>query len=343
VDGVNDAPVLLQALPLQRVDEDQRLMVAAADLLASVQDVDTATDGQSLLVSEVTDVSHGSAQIDADGNLWFAPDANFNGTATLRYWIKDNLGASVGVWASVTVAAVNDAPVLVEALAQKTLDEDKTIMLTAASLLATVRDADMGTNADVLKIERVSDVSHGSASVDASGNVLYKPDANFNGQAVLRYWVADSAGASVGVWASLKVNAVNDGPVAVNDSLSVMEDNTLTLSTAQLLANDTDADLQDAAGDTLTVTAVGQANHGTVSLSNGVVTFTADANWQGAASFQYTVVDAAGASSEATATVTVIGVNDAPVLTNKQDKILAKEDTLRMPAMWISPLVMRSR
>ncbi len=328
VDGVNDAPVLLQALPLQRVDEDQRLMVAAADLLASVQDVDTATDGHSLLVSEVTDVSHGSAQIDADGNLWFAPDANFNGTATLRYWIKDNLGASVGVWASVTVAAVNDAPVLVEALAQKTLDEDRTLLLTAASLLATVRDADVGTNADVLRVERVSDVSHGQASLDGDGNVLYKPDANFNGQAVLRYWVTDSAGASVGVWASFKVNAVNDGPVAVSDSLSVLEDNTLTLSTAQLLANDTDADLLDAAGDTLTVTAVGQASHGTVSLKNGVVTFTADADWQGAASFQYTVADAAGASSEGTAHVTVIGVNDAPVLTNKQDKILAKEDTL---------------
>lgn len=328
IDGVNDAPVLLQALPLQRVDEDQRLKVAAADLLASVKDVDTATDGQTLYVSAVTDVSHGSAQIDAEGNLWFTPDANFNGTAALRYWVKDNLGASVGVWASVAVAAVNDAPLLVQALAQQTLDEDKTILLTAASLLATVSDADVATNADVIKIARVSDVSHGRATVDADGNVLYTPDANFNGNAVLRYWVTDKAGASVGVWASLKVNAVNDAPVAVNDSVSVLEDNALTLTVAQLLANDTDADMQDAAGDTLTVTAVGQASHGNVSLNNGVVTFTPDADWQGAASFKYTVVDAAGATSEATANVTVIGVNDAPVLTNKQDKILAKEDTL---------------
>ena len=328
IDGVNDTPVLLQALPTQRVDEDQRLKVTAAALLASVKDVDTATDGQTMYVSAVTDVSHGSAQIDADGNLWFAPDANFNGSATLRYWIKDNLGASIGVWASVTVVAVNDAPLLVKALAQQALDEDKTILLTAASLLATVSDADVATNADVVKIDRVSDVSHGRASIDANGNVLYTPDANFNGNAVLRYWVTDKAGASVGVWASLKVNAINDAPVAVNDSLSVLEDSTLTLSAAQLLANDTDADMQDVAGETLRVTAVGQATHGTVRLNNGLVTFTADADWQGLASFKYTVVDAAGASSEATANVIVIGVNDAPVLTNKTDKILAKEDTL---------------
>lgn len=234
----------------------------------------------------------------------------------------------MGRWAIVAVTAVNDAPLLAQALAAQTFDEDKTLLLTAARLLATVSDADVATNADTLRISRVSDVSHGRATVDVNGDVLYTPDANFNGNAVLRYWVSDQTGASVGLWASLKVNAVNDAPVAVNDTLSVMEDSALTLTVAQLLANDSDTDMQDAVGDTLTVTAVGQASRGTVSLSSGVVTFTSDADWQGAASFKYTVMDAAGATSEATANVTVIGVNDAPILTNKHEKILAKEDTL---------------
>ena len=50
---------------------------------------------------------------------------------------------------------------------------------------------------------------------------------------------------------SLTINAVNDPPVAANDSYSTNEDTTLTVTAPGVLANDTDAD-----GDPLTAVQV---------------------------------------------------------------------------------------
>jgi hypothetical protein len=55
---------------------------------------------------------------------------------------------------------------------------------------------------------------------------------------------------------------------------------------ADLLANDTDAD-----GDTLVVDSVSGAVNGTVTLANGIITFTPDTDYNGAASFTYAVSD----------------------------------------------------
>ncbi len=86
----------------------------------------------------------------------------------------------------------------------------------------------------------------------------------------------------------MTVTRRNDPPVAVDDAATTAEDTAVAIAAATLLANDTDLD-----GDTLTVTAVGTAVNGTVSLVSGVVTFTPAANYTGAASFEYTVSDGA--------------------------------------------------
>jgi VCBS repeat-containing protein len=103
----------------------------------------------------------------------------------------------------------------------------------------------------------------------------------------------------------------NHAPVAVADTVAAVEDSSLTILASTLLANDTDAD----AGDTKTLVSVQNAQHGTVSLDvNGNAVFLADANYNGAASFTYTMRDAAGATSMATVTVNVAAVNDAAVI-----------------------------
>jgi Ca2+-binding RTX toxin-like protein len=92
------------------------------------------------------------------------------------------------------------------------------------------------------------------------------------------------------------------------------------LTAASLLANDSDVD-----GDSLTITAVGNATHGTVALNGGNVVFTPAANYNGPASFTYTVSDGQGGTSTATVNVTVAAVNDAPTAVN--DSVSATEDT----------------
>ena len=50
---------------------------------------------------------------------------------------------------------------------------------------------------------------------------------------------------------TVNVAAVNDAPVAVDDTLAATEDTAVTYTAAQLLGNDTDVDAQRAAVDRL--------------------------------------------------------------------------------------------
>lgn len=316
VAAVNDAPVLVRQLTTQTVNEDNSLTVSAATLLATVDDVDVRTNAQTLRVSSVTDAVNGVVSMDVSGNVVFKPTANFNGNATFRYWVSDSEGASVGAWANVVVNAVNDAPYQVSILPVQSVNEDNTLTVTAAALLATVSDVDVATNGQKLRVSNVTDVSNGTATLNGSGNLVFTPTANFNGTAQFRYWVTDDAGAVVSSWGSIKVNPINDAPVMLRDLVvqSVNEDNTLTISAASILGNVSDVDVSTN-GQKLRVFNVTETTKGSARVdASGNVVFTPNANFNGSATLRYWVTDDAGGSVSALARITVNAVNDAPVV-----------------------------
>ena len=92
--------------------------------------------------------------------------------------------------------------------------------------------------------------------------------------------------------------------------LITMEDTQLTIEPASLLGNDKDQN-----GDTLQILSVQNPTNGTVALVNGKVVFTPAANYNGDATFTYTVSDGKGGTDTATVTVKVNPVADAPVVT----------------------------
>jgi len=103
--------------------------------------------------------------------------------------------------------------------------------------------------------------------------------------------------------------------VATDDSLATNED---TAATLNVLSNDGDVD-----GDALTVTAVGTAAHGSTVLNgDGTITFIPDADIHAVDTFGYEVTDRQGGIDQATVTVTVAPVNDAPLATD--DSVSAK-------------------
>ncbi len=114
------------------------------------------------------------------------------------------------------------------------------------------------------------------------------------------------------------MTAVNDGPAAVNDSVTTAEDTAVTVA---VLANDTEPD-----GDSLSVTSAGTPAHGTaVANANGTIAYTPAANYSGADSFSYTIGDGHGGTATATVSVTVTPVNDGPAAVN--DAASTAEDT----------------
>ncbi|MCB8819390.1 DUF4082 domain-containing protein [Microvirga rosea] len=104
---------------------------------------------------------------------------------------------------------------------------------------------------------------------------------------------------------------VNQPPVANADSgLTTVRNNALTLSAASLLANDTDPN-----GDTLTITGVSGASHGSVvyDAQTKTVTFTPTTDYTGAAGFTYSVSDGKGGTASANVSLSVLNESAPPV------------------------------
>lgn len=100
----------------------------------------------------------------------------------------------------------------------------------------------------------------------------------------------------------------NVAPVAVDDNLVTAEDVPLRITTAQLLANDSDGN-----NDALVIQSINNVVGGSVSWDNGDLIFTPTLNSNGQASFSYTISDGRGGVAQATAHINVTPVNDAPV------------------------------
>src|SRR2546428_8480063 len=105
------------------------------------------------------------------------------------------------------------------------------------------------------------------------------------------------------------VAGMHDASVAVNDSYTTAEDTTLNVGAAGVLINDSDVD-----GDTLNAVLVSQPTHGSLTLnSNGSFSYVPAANYNGSDSFTYKANDGQADSGIATVSITITGVNDAPV------------------------------
>ncbi|MBF0327509.1 MAG: cadherin-like domain-containing protein [Alphaproteobacteria bacterium] len=110
---------------------------------------------------------------------------------------------------------------------------------------------------------------------------------------------------------TLHLDGTNNAPTATADIVSVVEDGALSIAAAELLANDGDFD-----GDALTLSAVGNAEGGTVVLNgDSSVIFTPGSNFDGVARFDYSVADGHGGFATKTVTVDVAAVNDDPTST----------------------------
>ncbi len=298
VNAVNDAPVAVA--DTITTDEDTPVSI---DVLANDSDI----DGDELTVSAVTQGANGTVAIDAQtGQVTYTPDAEFNGSDSFTYSVSDGNGGTDTETVTVTVNAVNDTPVA--AADSATTDED-----TPVSIDVLANDSDI--DGDQLTVSAVTQGANGTVTIDAqSGQVIYTPDADFNGSDSFTYTASDGNGGEATETVTVTVNAVNDVPVAVADSATTDEDTPVSID---VLANDIDVD-----GDELTVTAVTQGSNGTVAIDaqTGEVIYTPDAEFSGTDSFTYTVSDS-GSSGTGVGTATPNAVA-LPVILNDGENFI---------------------
>lgn len=113
--------------------------------------------------------------------------------------------------------------------------------------------------------------------------------------------------------ASITINLLNlndNNPLSVDDSYSLNEGGTLIVPSAGVLINDTDAD-----GNTITALKVTDPGHGALTLNpDGSFTYIHDGSETISDFFTYRAFDGVNYGNTATVTLTIIPVNDLPVI-----------------------------
>ncbi|SBS31810.1 tandem-95 repeat protein [Vibrio toranzoniae] len=297
VTAVNDLSVIYDHD--YTINEDGSLTFTDEQLLAGTTDI----DGDGLTVESVNyEGTDGVFTDNGDGTYTFAPNENFNGNVDLTYDVSDGTDV-VSANIDVQIVPINDVPVA--GSTTYSVEEDGSITLSDAQLLANSSDVE----GEVF----VSDVSYsgtdGVFTDNGDGTYTFSPNENFNGDISLDVSVMDEDGATAETTAGIDVIAVNDLPVAGSTTYSVDEDNVITISEAQLLANSSDIE-----GD-VSVSDVSYSGADGIFIDNGdgTYSFAPNENFNGDISLDVTIIDDDGVTATTTAGIDVIAVNDAPV------------------------------
>ena len=298
VNDINEVPTDI-GLSNNSVAENQPIATVVGTL--STVDPDTGDTFSYSLVSGIGDTDNGSFTI-SGASLRTSDVFDFETKSiyAIRVRSTDQGGLYIEKEFIITVSNVNEAPVITEGASTAfTMSEDGVRSCSDLTLHATDVDGDM------LTWSISSAASHGIATASGTGTfkvIGYTPDSNYNGSDSFVVQVSDGNGGTDTITVSIGVSAVNDAPVAADQSVTTAED---TAKAITLVATDVE-------GDTLTW-AVGTPAHGTLTGTAPDVTYTPAANYNGSDSFTFTVNDGTVDSNVATVSLTVSAVNDAPV------------------------------
>jgi gliding motility-associated-like protein len=286
---VNDGPVA-----------NAQSVTVTEDVAKSITLIGTDVDGDPLTYELVptTPVSpaHGSLS-GTIPNLTYTPSTDYNGIDEFFFKVKDGTIYSSTVKVSITVLPVNDAPVA--NIQTVTLAED-----TPTNITLTGSDVDL----NALAYSIVTSPSHGTLTINGTNpNITYTPALNYNGPDNFTFRVSDGSVFSNPATVTIIVTSVNDAPVAISQSVTVTEDvaKAITLSGS------------DVDGNALNYSVAVSPLHGVLSGTSPNLTYTPALNYNGPDQFTFTVNDNPLTSNEATVTITVSPVNDAPVALNQ--------------------------
>jgi len=343
VNPVNDPPISTNASA--STDEDINLLI---DLTSNISDVDDPITDGSEQPNKVRSIisslpSNGKLYTWAEGSnspenlirvggsfqnsggvskIWYTPNTNWNGSDTFTFKANDQTADGNTATVTITVNAVNDAPVATGAT-DSGLEDTRFY----AQLNATDFDDDVNslsyyivslpenvtlcydTPDDPDNDDCKSVISEGGLSPSAPFII---PDANWNGTTTFTWKANDGTNDSNVATNTIGFNPVNDAPVA-NNVIAQMDENRIN---GRYQPVNVTLEATDVEGDDLTYILVSEGNDGTAGITNDVLTYTPNQDWNGTTTLLYKANDGSLDSNNATVTITVNSVNDAPVTTN---------------------------
>lgn len=311
--ATEDSPITINALANDADPDGDDLTIVGVNNEGSRGDVSISADGKALSYNPPDDLGAGEVR-----------------SETISYRVSDGELTDTAV-ITVTVTGVNDPPVI--NMTNDPVEVSAGSATTTIPLSAIFTDADASDELVVLSVD--TSATQGSISI---GSIIYEPgDAwDFLGAGEFGFdsfgiRVQDSSGAIAQGTYTLRINGINDAPIAQPDSYDVLIGETLntTADSNGVLSNDTDIDQNDS----LKAEIINRPANGTLTLRpDGSFAYSPASEFEGVDSFTYRTVDTGGLTSNATVTVNVLSEealnNEPPALTQVITQESIEEDEI---------------
>ena len=307
----NEVPVAQADAAGLVTDEDTPLLILESTLLAN----DGDADGDAIFIYQIDAESRfgGSVSLSGTGEVLYVPAADFNGSDTFAYFISDRHGGTAQALVTVTVLAINDAPIALNDDVAAPISPFP-ITITKAFLLSNDSDPD----GDLIEFDFI-DVfgSLGGILTETATTLTYTlPAGVTSGVDVFLYDIIDEDFEFA--TAELRFHIGNDHPFAEDDFVITDEDQPIVID---VVANDFDFE-----GDPMTVINFTQPFDGTVEqVGPTTLLYTPNLEFSGFDFFDYEISDGRGGTSFAFVDIEVLEVNDPPVAV--PDFAVTLEDT----------------
>lgn len=289
--------------------------------------IDNPSPAQGDILTVANTLSDADGLSGAISYQWYRDGVAVSGASAATYTTTQaDVGTSISAVASYTddrgtsesVSSLNTAPVMnVNDLPQIPTGQTFSIAEDAPAgfALGSVTATDIDTTDTLSGWQITSGNSQGLFQIDAAtGQLQLAPAGNLDYETTTSYLigiqVSDGTGTSSTTEVLINVTDVNEAPVTTNDLIQTSEDRSVVINVAtDLLSNDTDPE-----GSPLNLVSMSQPANGTL-LDNldGTWTYLPNADFNGQDSLTYIVSDGVNQRT-ANATVNVIAVNDAPVV-----------------------------
>ncbi|HJH30457.1 MAG TPA: tandem-95 repeat protein, partial [Methanosarcinaceae archaeon] len=261
----NSAPVAVD--DNYSVNEDSDFNVIAPGILAN----DTDSDSSSLNAVLADSTTNGTLTLNTNGSFSYTPNSNFNGVDSFTYKANDSYDDSNIATVTITVNPVNDAPVAVGD--SYSMVENTVLSVIEPGIL--INDNDLENNP--LNAVLADSTTNGNLILNTNGSFSYTPNSNFNGVDSFTYKANDSYDDSNIATVTITVNPVNDAPVAVGDSYSMVENTVLSVIEPGILINDNDLE-----NNPLNAVLADSTTNGNLILNtNGSFSYTPNSNFNG--------------------------------------------------------------
>ncbi|WP_142347250.1 Ig-like domain-containing protein, partial [Priestia megaterium] len=281
---INDPPVGPDVITVTTLEE----------IPVTGQIVATDPDGDPLIYTLQDLPTNGTAIINQEGLFTYIPNENFAGNDTFTVRIADSTGQFIITNVFVVVIPVEQPPTV-----------PNYSITTPENQSVTSQVVGTDPHGDPLTYRLGTSPVNGNVIVNADGSFVYLPNSNYVGPDLFTVIVEDSTGLTAVSIVNVTVIDMNDSPVTSDVILQTIENVAIN---GQVFATDPDDNL-------LTFSLSGTPFNGTAVVNaDGTFLYTPNLNFIGLDSFTVEVRDSRGASAQSLVTISVIRVNQPPLV-----------------------------